>query len=235
MDKKQKVTRVVIIFIALILFIFLIAQFIPIFKELLTEEGINDFKVAIQSLGSKGVLVLIGLMCSQILLPILPGEPVEVLAGMCFGPIKGMIVVLIGAFISTILIIVLIKVLGKKFIYTLISEEKVKKIENSKFFKDKKKIDILIFLLFFIPGTPKDILIYIAVLLPINITRFMFISIFARIPSVISSTLAGSSLVDENFVFSIGVYVVTFVITAIFIYFVNKKDKNILKAVDEIK
>lgn len=235
MDKKQKVLRYVIIFSALIIFIFLSAQFIPIFTELLSEEGRNSFKETIQGLGFKGVLVLIGLICSQILLPILPGEPVEVLAGMCFGPINGMIVILLGAFISTVMIFVLVKALGKRFLYLFVNEEKVNKIENSKIFKDKKKIEFLIFLLFFIPGLPKDILIYIAVLLPINITRFMFISVFARIPSIISSTLAGSSLVDENFIFSIGVYVVTFVITVLFIYLVNKKEKNVLKAVDEIK
>ena len=235
MDKKQKVLRYVVIFSALIIFIFLIAQFIPIFKELLSEEGRNCFKEQIQGLGFKGVLVLIGLMCSQVLLPILPGEPVEVLAGMCFGPINGMIVILLAAFISTVMIYVLVKALGKRFLYLFVSKEKVDRIENSKIFKDKKKIEFLIFLMFFIPGLPKDILIYIAVLLPINITRFMFISVFARIPSIISSTLAGSSLVDENFIFSIGVYIVTFTISILFIYLVNKKEKSVLKAVDEIK
>lgn len=235
MDKKQKVLRYVVIFSALIIFIFLIAQFIPIFKELLSEEGRNCFKEQIQGLGFKGVLVLIGLMCSQVLLPILPGEPVEVLAGMCFGPINGMIVILLAAFISTVMIYVLVKALGKRFLYLFVSKEKINKIENSKIFKDKKKIEFLIFLMFFIPGLPKDILIYIAVLLPINITRFMFISVFARIPSIISSTLAGSSLVDENFIFSIGVYIVTFTISILFIYLVNKKEKSVLKAVDEIK
>lgn len=235
MYKKQKVLRYVVIFSALIIFIFLIAQFIPIFKELLSEEGRNCFKEQIQGLGFKGVLVLIGLMCSQVLLPILPGEPVEVLAGMCFGPINGMIVILLAAFISTVMIYVLVKALGKRFLYLFVSKEKVDRIENSKIFKDKKKIEFLIFLMFFIPGLPKDILIYIAVLLPINITRFMFISVFARIPSIISSTLAGSSLVDENFIFSIGVYIVTFTISILFIYLVNKKEKSVLKAVDEIK
>ncbi len=71
-------------------------------------------------------------------------------------------------------------------------------------------MDILVFLLFCIPGTPKDILTYIAVLLPINIYRFLVISTIARIPSVISSTIVGSSLLTGNLIFSIGVYAVTF-------------------------
>lgn len=235
MNKKQKILKIIIILIVLIFFIYLAKEFFPLFKELLTEEGRNNFKITIDGLGFKGIFVILGLMCVQIIIPIFPGEPVEVLAGMCFGSIKGLIIILFGVFISSIIIISLVKVLGKKFIYTFVKKEKIEKIENSKFFKNKKKIDILIFLLFLIPGTPKDILIYIAALLPINIYRFLVISTVARIPSIISSTIAGNNLVSGNLLFSIGVYVITFAITAIFIYLVNKKDKNIMKMVDEIK
>lgn len=235
MNKKQKVLKIIIILIVLIFFIYLAKEFFPLFKELLTEGGRNNFKITIEGLGFKGIFVILGLMCVQIIIPIFPGEPVEVLAGMCFGSIKGLIIILFGVFISSIIIISLVKVLGKKFIYTFVKKEKIEKIENSKFFKNKKKIDILIFSLFLIPGTPKDILIYIAALLPINIYRFLVISTVARIPSIISSTIAGNNLVSGNLLFSIGVYVITFAITAIFIYLVNKKDKNIMKMVDEIK
>lgn len=235
MNKKQKILKIIIILIVLIFFIYLAKEFFPLFKELLTEEGRNNFKITIEGLGFKGIFVILGLMCVQIIIPIFPGEPVEVLSGMCFGSIKGLIIILFGVFISSIIIISLVKVLGKKFIYTFVKKEKIEKIENSKFFKNKKKIDILIFLLFLIPGTPKDILIYIAALLPINIYRFLVISTVARIPSIISSTIAGNNLASGNLLFSIGVYVITFAITAIFIYLVNKKDKNIMKMVDEIK
>lgn len=235
MNKKQKIFQIIIVLTVLIFFIYLTKEFFPLFKELLTEEGRNTFKMTIDNLGFRGIFVILGLMCVQIIVPIFPGEPVEVLAGMCYGSVKGLIVVLFGVLFSTIIIISLVKVLGKSFIYTFVKKEKIAKIENSKFFRNKKKIDILIFLLFLIPGTPKDILIYIAALLPINIYRFLVISTVARIPSIISSTIAGSNLINGNLFFSIGVYVVTFAITAVFIYFVNKKDKNIMKMVGEIK
>lgn len=235
MNKKELFLKIVIILAVVTFFVYFTIELFPLFKDLLTAEGRENFKVTIDSLGIKGVFLLIGLMCAQILFPILPGEPVEILGGMCFGPIKGLLIILLGTFISTLLIIFLVKVLGKKFIYLFVKKEKIEKIENSKFFKNEKKIEIIIFLLYFIPGTPKDIITYIAVLLPINIYRFVFISIIARIPSIISSTIAGSNLVDGNLLFSIGAYVVTFGVTAIFIYFINKKDKNFMKMVDEIK
>lgn len=235
MNKKELFLKIVIILTVVTFFVYFTIELFPLFKDLLTAEGRENFKVTIDSLGIKGVFLLIGLMCAQILFPILPGEPVEILGGMCFGPIKGLLIILLGTFISTLLIIFLVKVLGKKFIYLFVKKEKIEKIENSKFFKNEKKIEIIMFLLYFIPGTPKDIITYIAVLLPINIYRFVFISIMARIPSIISSTIAGSNLVDGNLLFSIGAYIVTFGVTAIFIYFINKKDKNFMKMVDEIK
>lgn len=235
MSKKQKILRIVIVFIELLFLLYLIKYFLPMFSQLLTEEGRITFQKTIQSLGFEGALLVIGLMCFQILIPILPGEPVEVFAGMCFGPVQGMVVMMLGALVSTLLIIGLVKLLGKSFVSDLIGKERIKKIENSKIFKDNKKIETIIFLLFFIPGLPKDILIYIAVLLPINLYKFILISVFARIPSIISSTVAGSSLVENDIIFTIGVYVVTFVISGIFIYLYNRKDKSLLEAVDEIK
>jgi len=235
MSKKQKILKGTVLLIVLVVFIYLVIELFPLFKELATEEGRNSFKETIESLGVKGVFVLIGIMCIQILVPILPGEPVEILAGMCFGPIKGMIYVLIGSFISSVLIITLVKIFGKKFIYTFVKKEKIEKLENSKFFKNTKKIDIIIFISFFIPGLPKDILIFIAALLPINTYRFLIISTFARIPSIISSTIAGSGLLGGNLMLSIGGYVITFAIVGVLIYIVSRKDKNILKVVEEVK
>ena len=81
-------------------------------------------------------------------------------------------------------------------------------------------------ILFIIPGTPKDLLVYIAGLLPIKPFRFIMISTFARLPSVISSTFAGSNLVAGDWKMSIIIYAVTFLIVGIGIFIINKFDKN---------
>ena len=81
-------------------------------------------------------------------------------------------------------------------------------------------------ILFLIPGTPKDLLVYIAGLLPIKPLRFVLISTFARLPSVISSTIAGENILSGNIQVSIIAYVVTFIIVGIAIFIVNKLDKS---------
>ena len=77
----------------------------------------------------------------------------------------------------------------RKFGYPLltkfVSEEKLK---SCKFLHNTTRLETLIFLLFFIPGTPKDVLTYVAGITPSRWGRFLLPSLFARIPSVISST-----------------------------------------------
>ena len=118
------------------------------------------------------------------------------------------------------------------------SKEKVEKIENSKLFKNPRKLEYIMLILFLIPGTPKDILVYIAGLLPIKPLRFILISTFVRFPSVISSTIAGSNLVEGNWQFSIMVYAITFIIVGIIIFIMKKTDKthltsNIIESVSD--
>ena len=81
-------------------------------------------------------------------------------------------------------------------------------------------------ILFLIPGTPKDLLVYLGGLLPIKPWRFILISIFARFPSVISSTIVGSKIMDGNIKIIVMVYVATFILAGLVILLVNKFDKN---------
>lgn len=153
----------------------------------------------------------------------------EILAGMSYGPIGGLVIVLIGAFISSFIIFFGVRKFGKSFIYSFVSKEKIDKIENNKWFSNSKKIDTILFVLFFIPGTPKDLIVYIGSLLPISPVKFLSISTFARFPSIISSTIAGSNLIAGNWEVILFTYIITFAIAGIIIYVFNKKEKIYIK------
>ena len=80
--------------------------------------------------------------------------------------------------------------------------------------------------LFLIPGKPKDLLVYIAGLLPIKPIKFILISTFARFPSVITSTLAGDRLAIGDWKMSIMLYVAILILVAIVVLIINKFDKD---------
>ena len=228
MSRKTKIN--IFKFIMLILIIGIIIGAIiylwPIFKNISNPKGQIEFKQRIQDLGFMGMLMLFGLQFAQIFLIIIPGEPIEVLAGMCYGTAGGAIFITVSAFIITTLIFLAVRILGRKFVYSFCKEESVKKIENSKIFQNPKKIEWIMLILFLIPGTPKDLLVYIAGLLPIKPIKFILISTFARFPSVISSTIAGENILKGNIQISIIAYIITFIIVGIAIFIINKLDKT---------
>lgn len=203
MENKQKrnlkVVKLLLLFLTIFLLIFLTIKFFPLFKNLASQSGREDFKNRIDEYGFKGVFLIIGLQLLQILVPILPGEPIEFVAGMCYGSFWGMIIIFIGCFLSSFIIFYCVKKFGLDFINTFCNDDQIDKLKNSKLLSNPNKIEILLFFLFLIPGTPKDLFVYLAGLLPIKPIRFLLIATFARFPSVITSTLAGSNASSRKF------------------------------------
>lgn len=226
MSKRVKAFKYVLMIVVILVIIGLIVYLFPVVRNLSTPEGKIEFKNQVSNMGILGYLALFGLQFAQIFLIIIPGEPIEVLAGMCYGGIGGTIFITVSVFIITTIIFFTVRKLGRRFVYSFCSKEKIEKIENSKLFKNEKKIEWIMLILFLIPGTPKDLLVYIGGLLQLKPLKFILISTFARLPSVVSSTFAGSSIAGGNWKFSIIIYAVTFILVGLFIFIANKFDKD---------
>lgn len=236
-NKKIEVMKLVIFIVAMALIIGIIIYLFPTISKILTTEGQEEFKQKIDSLGIGGGLMLFGLQLAQIVLIVLPGEPIEILAGMCYGVVGGTIFITASVFLITAGITFLVKKFGRKYIYNFFPKEKIDKIENSKFYNNSAAIEIVLIILFMIPGTPKDLLVYIGGILPIKYWRFVLISTFARFPSVISSTIAGANVAYGNWKVSLITYGITFLLTGIIVLLVNHfdKDKITSEAIKTIK
>jgi len=224
--KKANILKILILIIVVAIFVIATINFFPIIRNLTTTEGKIEFKNRIQNSGFLGMLLLFGLQVAQIFLFIIPGEPIEILAGMCYGGVGGTIFVLISSAIISTAIFFLVRILGRKFVYAFSDEEKVKKIEKSKLFQDPKKVEIIMLILFLLPGTPKDLLVYIAGLLPIKPWKFILISTLARIPSIISSTYAGEKILAGNLKTAGLIYIAIIAVAVVLIFVFNKFDKN---------
>lgn len=226
---KVKITKIVLAVITLIVIVVLIVQLFPLMINLSTAKGQLEFKSAVS--GVKAFLLLLFLQLAQIILVVLPGEPLEILSGMYYGPINGMFFSLFACTLSTLIIYYITKKIGRPFIYNFFKKKKVDKILNSKLFKNEKRITNLMLILFLIPGTPKDLLTYIGALLPIIPINFFLITIFGRIPSIITSTTAGFNLAEGKIYISIIIYVITTIFTLLFIWYNSSKDKKTTKEV----
>ena len=236
-NKKIKVIRYIILVIAICIFIGLIVYLFPVMRNLSSYEGQVAFKEKVVNSGIYGYLMLLGLEVAKLFLVFLPGEPIEILAGMCYGAIGGTIFILSTVAFTTTVIFFAVRKYGKELIYASFSKEKVDKIENRKIFQNTKKIEYILEILFAVVGTPKDLITYVGSLLPIKPYKFILIATFCRIPSVISSTIVGQYFSEGNWKISLIIYAITFIFTAIVLVLVRlfDKDKTAEKAINELK
>jgi uncharacterized membrane protein YdjX (TVP38/TMEM64 family) len=78
---------------------------------------------------------------------------------------------------------------------------------------------ILSFLLFLIPGFPKDALCYILGLTPMRTGIFLIISTLGRIPGTLMATLQGAKAFDQQYMsFLVLLGISTLIILAFYIY-----------------
>ena len=227
MNKKN--VKSIVIFVAFsILFVVLTVIFWPYILSLSTDVGRDSLKQLIDSLGVGGWFVMLGIQVLQIVVAFLPGEPIEIIMGVFYGSIGGMFTCLLGILIGSMIVYLLTKLIGIPFVKLFIDLDDLKKY---KFLNDSKRLDLTVFILFFIPGTPKDALTYLAPFLPIKAKRFFLIATIARIPSVITSTILGHELIEGRYLNAIIVSVVTALISISGIlfhhYFTKRKQKDI--------
>lgn len=166
----------------------------------------DDFREYIRSFGALGPLVLLGLQILQVFIALIPGEIVETAAGYVLGPWLGTAVCYLGIAVASSLIFTLTRRYGVKLVEVFVSREKINEL---RFLNTAQKRNMLIFLIFFIPGTPKDLLTYFVGLTDIRLRTFLLLSMVARVPSVISSTFGGHLLGEEKYWGAVILYGIT--------------------------
>ena len=188
----------------------------------------EDFRDYIRSFGPSGWLVLLGLQFLQVFIALIPGEILESAAGFAFGPVMGTLICYVGVAAASALIFRLTRRYGAKLVEVFISRERINEL---RFLNTARKRNALIFLLYFIPGTPKDLLTYFAGLTDIQLREFLVLSLVARIPSVLSSTFGGHMLGSENYLGAALLYGITGIVSVcgilIYNWIIKKREKQL--------
>lgn len=210
-DLFKKYKLLIISFILFILVMMLISVFLyEPFMGLIDYLKAN--KEQFVKSGLLGYLAFSIIVALQVVVAILPGEPVEICAGFIFGSVNGLFCCLLGSVFASCIIYIIVRTLKR----SMASNELVLKYLN-----DSKQLPFTIFMLFFIPGTPKDIITYVVPLTKMKLLDFITISSVARIPSIISSTLAGSTLENGDLNLTIMIFIITGILSLIGLYFYN--------------
>lgn len=212
--RRRRIFAAVSLFVVLLLAT-LATVFVARWLSTFSEEGFREY---IQSFGVWGWLVFLGLQVLQVFVALIPGELLESGAGFAFGPLWGTVICYVGIAIGTALIFFLTRIFGVKLVEVFVSREKINEL---RFINTEQKRNNLIFLMFLIPGTPKDLITYFVGLTDIKFASFLAISLIARLPSVLSSTVGGHLLGEGEYWGAVFLYGITGVVSIIGIIVYN--------------
>lgn len=195
--KKQK-TKILGIIIVLILAI--------VFRKYLIEyshyfRNPKELRELILSFGNYSFLAYIIIQIAQIIVFFIPGELVQIAGGYIFGSIGGYLLSFVGILIGSAFSFILARMLGKRFVEKIVfSEEKwlFRKIDEMR--KHPEKLKKLVFIMYLIPGIPKDILGYICGVTDISLRDFLVISMIGRTPALFISCFFGNHILGDNIV-----------------------------------
>lgn len=209
-NKQERRQQIGVIITTSLFILAFVVCYIKFGSELLAFISDADrFKAWLESYGHLGKIVFVAVRALQTVVKIIPAEPLEIGSGYAFGVWGGLLYCMLGTEIGSFIIVAITKLFGMKAVNLFVSEEKINSLG---FLQNKEKLSISLFIIYLIPGTPKDVITYLIGVTDYNIWKFLLLTGVARIPSIITSTICGSLLGERNYWLSAGVFIGTAVL-----------------------
>lgn len=150
----------------------------------------------VRGAGALGPLAFSVLNILQVIFAVIPGAPFEVAAGYLFGVIPGTLLCDATMTIGSVLVFLMVRRFGVKFVELFAPHEK---LERLPVLSNTEQVQSVLFFIFLIPGTPKDMVTYLAGLTELPLLNWALICFVGRLPAVLLTTLSGSALGNARY------------------------------------
>jgi uncharacterized membrane protein YdjX (TVP38/TMEM64 family) len=179
-------------YVAFPLFICLIVALVIVFRDELWAlfKDRDAIRAWIGERGVLGPLAYIGMQVLQVVIFVIPGELVQIAGGYAFGFALGSLYTLVGIALGSLVNFYAGRLLGRPFVESLFARERIEEIERV---TGSGKGAAGFFLLFVIPGIPKDVLCYVAGVSKLGFPAFLAVSMAGRLPGILGSAFMGSA------------------------------------------
>ncbi|MDO4518397.1 MAG: VTT domain-containing protein, partial [Bacillota bacterium] len=127
------------------------------------EQWLLNYKAA-------GMLIYIGAQVLQIIICIIPGQALQFAAGYVWGFLIGLVLSICGAIMGTVFVYYIARLLGHDALHLLFGQKKITDAIDK---LNSKNGLILTFLVFLLPGVPKDLFTYAAGLSNLKLRPFL--------------------------------------------------------------
>jgi uncharacterized membrane protein YdjX (TVP38/TMEM64 family) len=179
------------IVLGLVLVFFAAAAYMYISKYMYVINDPKKIKEIITSYGRYGTLAFAAMQAMQVIVFFIPGEVVQIAGGYLYGTFLGSLLSLAGITVGSVIVYSVSRVFGRPLVRKIISER------HLDFFDRVLRlgsIHYVIFLLYLIPGIPKDVLGYVCGISEVRFRYFLLYSTLGRMPAVIVSSYFGAGL-----------------------------------------
>ncbi len=170
----------------------------------------------IEARGAWGSLAFVGLQIIQVIVFIIPGEFVQVAGGYVYGLWYGSFLSIAGIMAGSAFNFYMGRILGRPFVEGLFAKERIESIEKV---TASGKAAAGFFLLFIIPGIPKDALCYVAGVSGLGFPVFFGISMFGRLPGIFGSSFMGSAAHDRSYAAALAILTVAALLFCLGLFF----------------
>lgn len=181
----------------------------------------EEFRSFIDSYGPASALIFILVQAVQVVVFVIPGEIVQVAGGYIFGPWLGLLYSVAGILVGTMIAFFAARFFGYSLVRAVISPKKLDRFHS---LINNPKSEIAMFVLFLVPGIPKDSLVYISGVTPIKPARFFLVSMIARFPALWGSTYIGANLQEKDY---LPVWILSGISLVLFVAGVLNRDRLI--------
>ena len=227
-DKKNKAAAA-LKFAVLILIVVGVPLYIYIFhRDFIAQfRSFDEAAAFLRQYRQYSVPVYLALEILQIVVVFLPGQIFQFAAGYLFGFVPGVIYTLIGAVLGTTITFYIARLLGSDEVHMMLGEEKTKHYRE---LLSSKKAYLITFLLYLIPGLPKDALCYVAGVSGIKFIPFLIISIAGRMPAMAGSIIFGAMYMKKDYT---GMAIVALTVGIICLFSFIKR-KELISGIDRL-
>jgi len=168
--------------------------------DFFTDERFKDWlKNLVEAAGPLWPLVFILVQVLQVIFAPIPGEATGFLGGLLFGVPLGMLYSTIGLTLGSVAAFLLGRWLEEHFVARVVNPETLKKFD----FLMGRQGALVSFLLFLIPGFPKDYLCFILGLSHISLKLFIVMVTVGRLPGTLMLTLTGAKVYEGDYYFTL--------------------------------
>lgn len=185
---------------------------IEILRHVFTNDLTNDeIQMHLRALGIRGQITVSILSMLQVIIAVLPAEPVQVLAGLTFGFGIGTLSCMAGVILGNTAIFVLYKILGDRMrnYFDKKLDIDLSTVANSKI------LAVAIFILYFLPAIPYGMICFLAATTGMKYPRYIAITALGSLPSVCIGVGLGHMALATSWILSAAIFVVLLMILAV--------------------